>query len=101
MNTRIDRISGGLRREEWLAAAAETAGLLLIFIVAFTGREQFGEAIKTLLVVLSVIVGGLGALAGLAIVRRGITFSSGRVARIALGAFMTFIGAYSIVHVLS
>lgn len=90
-----------VQRAEVLAAVAETAGLFLIFIVAFTGRDQFGDGIKQLLIALTIVVGGLGVAAGLAIGRRGLSGASGRVSRLALGAYMIFIGAYSIVHVLS
>jgi len=84
-----------------LAAVAETVGLFLIFIVSFTGRDAFGDGVKTLLVVLSVIVGSLGALAGLGILRRAFGSADGRIARIALSGWMLFAGIYSVVHVLS
>jgi hypothetical protein len=87
-------------RIELLAAAGETVGLFLIFIVAFTGRDKFGDGVKLALVVLSLIVGGGGVGAGVAIARRGLQSSQGRSARLVLAAFMIFIGAYSIVHVL-
>jgi hypothetical protein len=92
---------GGIPRQEAGWAVAETAALLLIFVVAFGGRDEFGDGVKTLLIVLSVIAGGLGALAGLVVVRRGYASPTGRVARVALGSFMVFIGLYSVVHVLS
>jgi ABC-type multidrug transport system permease subunit len=91
----------GVQRREVLAAAAEFVGLFLIFIVAFTGREHFGDTIRQLLIALTFIVSGLGVGAGLAILRRGFLFHNGRVTRLALGAVMIFMGAYSIVHVAS
>jgi hypothetical protein len=87
-------------RQEALAALGETAGLFLIFIVAFTGRERFGDGVKLALVLLTLIVGGIGIAAGAAIGRRGLRAPGGRIARLVLAAYMVFIGAYSIVHVL-
>ena len=89
------------RRPEALAAAAETLGLFLIFIVAFTGRDRFGDTVKLALILLTFVVGGLGIAAGIAIGRRALTTTTGRIARLALAAYMIGIGAYSIIHVAS
>jgi hypothetical protein len=96
--TRLDT-GEGVQRHEVLAAIAELAGLFLIFIVAFTGREHFGDLVRQLLIALTFVVGGLGVGAGLAILRRAVLISQGRVARLALGGAMVFMGAYSIIHV--
>lgn len=93
--------TGGLRRGEIQAASAEVAALFLIFIVAFTGRDRFGDNMKLALILLSVIVGGIGAGGGLIVLARGVADPRGRLARLGLGAFMIFAGVYSIVHVLS
>lgn len=95
------RTNTGLQRQEVLAAVAETLGLFLIFIVAFTGRDAFGDAIKTLLIVLSVVVGSAGAAAGGVVVARGLAGQAGRFARLALGGLMIVMGVYSVIHVLS
>ena len=79
----------------------EAAAILLIFIVAFTGRDAFGEQVKQLLTVLSIIAGSGGAVAGGWIAWRGIASGAGRWQRLALGAVMVFIGGYTVVHVLS
>jgi hypothetical protein len=89
-----------LTRQEVLAAVGETAGLFLIFIVAFTGRGQFGDEVKFALVLLTLVVGGTGIAMGVVIGRRGLRFPIGRVIRLALATYMVFIGAYSIIHVL-
>jgi hypothetical protein len=94
-----DAAGDGIQRHEAGAGIAELAGLFLIFIVAFSGRDRFGDNVKTLLTILTYIVGGLGVGAGLAVLRRGFTTPRSRVARIVLGAVMVFAGAYSIVHV--
>lgn len=90
-----------LDRWEWQSAIAEVLALVIIFLIAFTGRSVFSDGVKTGLTVLSVIAGAAGALAGLFIMFRGLKFSAARIQRLALGAFMTFIGAYTVVHVLS
>jgi hypothetical protein len=90
-----------LERWEWQAAIAEVLALVVIFLIAFTGRSAFGDGVKTALTVLSVIAGAAGALAGLAIALRGLRLPAARIQRLALGTFMAFIGAYTIVHVLS
>jgi hypothetical protein len=97
----IPRHEQGLTRDEVLAGVAEVAGLFVIFIVAFTGREHFSDAIKLVLIVLSVAVGLAGAAAGALIVRRGLSIHAGRVGRLVLGGVMVFAGLYTIVHVLS
>lgn len=104
MSIRTERhtgVQGGVTRQELLAAAAEVAALFLVFIVAFTGRDTWSDAMKTFLTVLSVAVGGIGAGAGGWVSSRAIASPHGRLARIGLGAFMIFIGVYTIVHVLS
>jgi len=73
---------------------------LTIFIIAFTGRSAFGDGVRQLLIVLSVIAGSLGAVAGMWVLLRAIQFQASRVPRLALGSFMTFIGIYTVVHVL-
>lgn len=93
--------SGGVQRPEVLAAAGETLALFLIFIISFTGRDAFGDNVKTLLIALTVIVGSLGSLAGLGILRRAFASPDGRIARLALSGWMLFAGVYSVVHVLS
>lgn len=91
----------GLTTPEKRAAIAEVLALFVTFLVAFTGRSHFSDAVKDVLIGISVLIGGAGAIAGLLTLRRALLARPGRVARLALGAFMTFIGAYTIVHVLS
>lgn len=93
--------NGGVQREEVLAAAAETLGLFLIFIVAFTTRDRTGDFAKTILTALTWIVSALGAGYGALVLWRGVTQPAGRFGRLALGAAMMFMGVYSIVHVMS
>ncbi|HEX5166139.1 MAG TPA: hypothetical protein VFV93_12135 [Thermomicrobiales bacterium] len=95
-----DRSNGTLRQDA-LLALAETAGLFLIFIVAFTGRDAFGDIVKLLLTILSIAVGGLGATGGLLVARRALAEPAGRVARLAIAGWMAFAGIYTIIHVLS
>lgn len=90
-----------LERWEWQAAIAEILALVIIFLIAFTGRSAFGDGVKTALTALSVAAGLAGAIAGLVIALRGLRSPAARLQRLALGIFMTFIGAYTIVHVLS
>lgn len=90
----------GLQRNELWMAAAEVAAIFAIFIIAITGRSTFGDGVKQMLTVLSVIVGALGAVAGAMVFLRGIQMQTSRVARFALGGFMAFIGIYTIIHVL-
>lgn len=91
----------GLQRHEVGAAVAEFAGLFLIFIVAFTGRDAFGDNVKTLLTVLTYVVGGLGVGAGVGILWRGVTLPGSRIARFVIGGVMIAAGVYSILHVAS
>lgn len=91
----------GLRREEMLAAAAETLGLFLIFVVAISTRDMTGTTAKAILTALTWIVGAMGAGYGAIVLWRGTTQPAGRIARLALGAAMVFMGVYSIVHVAS
>ena len=93
--------SNGVQRQEFAAAGLEVAALIAIFIVAFTGRSAFGDGTKTFLTLLSVVVGVAGSGAGMFIVWRGVQFQQSRIVRFVLGGFMTFIGTYTIVHVLS
>jgi len=88
-------------RQDALLALAQTAALFLIFIVAFTGRDAFGDSVKTLLTILSVAVGALGAIGGALIARRGLQDAAGRFGRLAIAGWMMFSGVYTIVHVLS
>lgn len=90
----------GIQRNEVVAALVEVAAIFTIFIVAFTGRDTFGDGVKQLLIVLSLLAGALGTLAGGWVLVRGFQFQSSRVARLALGGFMAAIGIYTIVHVL-
>ena len=101
MRVNAETATHGITRPEILAAIGETLGLFCIFLVAFTGRDQFGDTITIVLIALTLIVGGLGVAAGIAIARRGLLTPHARAARLALGAFMVFIGAYSILHVVS
>lgn len=98
--TRSERENTGLQRSELVAAAIEVAAIFTIFIIAFTGRSAFGDGVRQLLIVLSVIAGTLGAVAGLWVLLRAVQFQASRILRLALGSFMTFIGVYTVVHVL-
>ena len=93
--------SPGLTRREKRAAIGEVLALLVTFVVAFSGRSHFSDAVKDVLIALSVLIGGVGAIVGLLTLRRGLAVPAGRLARVALGGFMMFIGVYTIVHVLS
>jgi hypothetical protein len=95
------RSQRGLQRQELFAAVGETAGLFLIFIAAFTGRDVLPDAVKQLLIVLTFAVGIPGTLAGLWIARRGLVQPQGRIARLAVAAWMVFAGLYSMIHVVS
>jgi len=94
------RSRGGIRQDA-LWALAETAALFLIFIVAFTGRDAFGDSVKMLLTILSIAAGSIGTLAGLLVAKRGLSESAGRFGRLAIAGWMVFAGAYTVVHVLS
>ncbi len=98
--TTSERGDTGLQRNELIAAAIEVGAIFTIFIIAFTGRSVFGDGVRQLLIVLSVIAGVLGTVAGLWVLLRAIQFQSSRVPRLMLGGFMTFIGVYTVVHVL-
>lgn len=98
--TRQQAKTTGLQRKEIVAAVAEVSSIFLIFIVAFTGRNAYGDNVRQLLVALSLTAGALGTLAGLWVLLRGVQIQSSRVARFALGGFMAAIGIYTIVHVL-
>ena len=100
MQIATQRQRGGLRQEA-LWALAETAALFLIFIVAFTGRDAFGEGVKTLLTILSVATGSIGALGGLVVARRALAERSGRIGRVGIAGWMVFTGVYTVIHVLS
>jgi hypothetical protein len=88
-------------RQEALWALAETAALFLIFITAFTGRDALGDGAKTLLTILSIAAGSVGALAGLVVARRALADPAGRIGRLAIAGWMAFAGIYTVVHVLS
>lgn len=91
---------GSVRQElRWLGL--EVLTLFAIFIVAFTGRDAFGDGVKAFLTVLSVLAGVSGVAAGLLVAARGFSVPSGRVARLGIAAAMIFFGAYTVVHVLS
>lgn len=90
----------GLQRNELIAAAVEVGAIFTIFIIAFTGRSAFGDGVRQLLIVLSVIAGVSGAGAGLWVLLRAIQFQAARIPRLALGSFMAFIGVYTVIHVL-
>jgi hypothetical protein len=94
---------GGARltRGEKRAAIAEVLALFVTFLVAFTGRSHFNDTIKDVLIAISILIGGAGAAAGALIVRRGLGAPAGRWARVGLGGVMTFLGVYTIIHVLS
>ncbi len=91
----------GITKRELTVAGVEVLAIFTIFIIAFTGRSTFGEGVKTALTVLSVIVGLAGAVAGVLTIWRGVQFQPSRLTRIVLGGLMTFIGTYTVVHVLS
>jgi len=93
--------STGIQREEILAAVAETLGLFLIFVVAITTRDLTGDWAKAILKALTWIVGLVGAGYGAMTIWRGISHPNGRIARVAVGGAMAFMGIYSIVHVMS
>ena len=98
--TRSERKNTGLQRNELVAAAVEVGAIFTIFIIAFTGRSAFGDGVRQLLIVLSVMAGALGVVAGLWVLLRAIQFQASRVPRLALASFMTFIGIYTVIHVL-
>ncbi len=100
MQIATQRARGGLRQDA-LWALAETAALFLIFIVAFTGRDALGDGVKSLLTVLSIAAGSLGALAGVVVGRRALVESSSRIPRFAIAGWMVFAGVYTVIHVLS
>jgi hypothetical protein len=93
--------ANGTLRQDALLALAETAGLFLIFIVAITGRDAFGDGVKLLLTIMSIAVGALGAAGGLLVARRGLADPTGRLGRFAIAGWMAFAGIYTIIHVLS
>lgn len=90
----------GIQRQEVVAALAEVGAIFTIFIIAFTGREMFSDGVRQFLTVLSLLAGALGALAGGWVLMRGVQYQSSRLARLAMGGVMAFIGIYTVVHVL-
>jgi hypothetical protein len=90
-----------LTRQEWGLLGGEVAALFLIFIIAFTGRDEFGDQVKQLLTILSIVAGSAGAVAGGWVAWRGIASGAGRWQRLALGTVMIFLGGYTVIHVLS
>lgn len=88
-------------RQDALWALIETATLFAIFLVAFTGRDVFGDAAKTLLTILSIAAGSIGAFAGVIVARRALAHATGRVGRLAIASWMIFAGVYTVIHVLS
>lgn len=100
MQIATHRSRGGIRQDA-LWALAETATLFLIFIVAFTGRDAFGDAVKSLLTILSIAAGSIGALAGVVVGRRALADPAGRIGRLAIAVWMVFAGGYTVIHVLS
>jgi hypothetical protein len=100
MQLATHRPRGGLRQDA-LWALAETAALFLIFIVAFTGRDAFGDGIKTLLTILSIAAGSVGTFGGLVVGRRALAEPAGRFGRLAIAGWMMFAGVYTVIHVLS
>lgn len=100
MQIATQRPRAGIRQDA-LWALAETAALFLIFIVAFTGRDAFGDGVKTLLTILSIAAGSLGTLGGIVVARRGLADPAGRIGRLAIAGWMVFTGVYTIIHVLS
>lgn len=83
----------------WLIA--ELLALLALFLIAFTGRDSFGDGVKSVLTALSAIVGLLGAAGGLVVIVRGVSRRSTVIWRVPLGILMAFLGLYTVVHVLS
>ncbi len=100
MQIATQRSRGGLRQDA-LWALAETATLFLIFIAAFTGRDAFGDNVKTLLTILSILAGSIGALAGLVVARRALAEPAGRIGRLVIAGWMIFAGVYTVIHVLA
>jgi len=90
----------GLQRNEIMAAVAEVTAIFAIFIIAFTGRDLYGDNVRLLLIGLSLLAGALGALAGLWIMLRGLQVQTSRIPRLALGGAMAAMGIYTIIHVL-
>ena len=91
----------GAPKQELRWLATEIVALFAIFIVAFTGRDAFGDGVKLLLTILSVIAGLAGVGAGLLVAARAWGMNSGRIARFAIAGAMVFFGGYTVVHVLS
>jgi len=96
-----EHIPPHLTRQELALFGGEIAAILLIFIIAFTGRDTFGEQVKQLLTILSAIAGSAGAVAGGWLAWRGVASGMGRWQRLALGSVMLFVGGYTVIHVLS
>lgn len=93
--------STGAPKQELRWLAAEIVSLFAIFIVAFTGRDAFGDGVKLLLTILSIIAGLAGVGVGLLVAARTWGMRSGRIARFAIAGAMIFFGGYTVIHVLS
>jgi hypothetical protein len=98
--TREQDHAAGLQRNEIVAAVAEVAAIFTIFIIAFTGRDLYGDNVRLMLIGLSLLAGALGTLAGLWVIARGIQIQPSRIQRLALGGAMAAMGIYTIIHVL-
>lgn len=92
--------TGGIQRSEIMLAVGEVLAICSIFVVAFTGREHFGDGVRQVLIALSLLAGTFGAVAGGWVFIRGIIFEPSRIARLVLGGLMAAFGIYTIVHVL-
>lgn len=92
---------GAMQRRELLAAAAEFGAIVVLFLIAFFGRDFYGDTGRSLLIVLSSAAGGAAVAGGLLSLYRAMKFVPSRLTRVILGTLQIFVGAYTIVHVLS
>lgn len=100
MELHYDEYQGQLRRGEVLASGATIAAVFVLFLIAFFGRDYYGDGIRGLLIVLSSASGGAAAAGGLLSLYRAYRFRLSRPARFALGGLQLFVGVYTIIHVL-